>query len=66
MLSGAFWGQLGREHTMCTLLTHMVGACKEGLLTQTVSKAAAALASWQLGQSIVLFIKDHKSIIKAD
>lgn len=66
MLSGAFWGQLGRVHTMWILLTHMVEACKEGLLTQTLSKAAAALASWQLGQSILLFIKDHKSIIKAD
>lgn len=45
MLSGAFGGQLGREHTMCMLLTHMVEAFKEGLLTQTLSKAAAARAS---------------------
>lgn len=38
MLPGAFWGQLGREHTMWTLLTHMVEACREGLLTQTLSR----------------------------
>lgn len=44
----------------------MVEACKEGLLTQTLSNVAAALASWQLGQSILLFIKDHRSIIKVD
>lgn len=44
MLSRAFWGLLGREHAVCTLLTHMAEACKEGLLTQTLSNAAAALA----------------------
>lgn len=44
MLSRAFWGLLGREHAVCTLLTHMAEACKEGLLTQTLSNTAAAPA----------------------
>lgn len=48
---------------MCTLLTHMVEACKEGLLTQTPSVQHAALASWHNWYSDLL---DYKSIIKAD
>lgn len=44
MLSRAFWGLLGREHAVCTLLTHMAEACKKGLLTQTLSNVAAAPA----------------------